>query len=206
MNERGNGQMEEDVATLVQRAQQDPEAFGVLYDRYVDRIFRYLLGRTGNVQVAEDLTAETFLAALKSLWRFRWTGKPFSAWLYRIALAKIGDYYRQQRRWHPVALEMVAEFPDPRPRLGLTEDYAVLQAALQALTPPQREAMVLFYFEDCSLGEIAWIMRRPKNTIKSHLRRGLERLRQRITPDRYGSTQPPQPRGALAPRGAAPRS
>jgi len=192
----------DDEAALVSRAKHDPHAFGVLYDRYVDRIYRYLLSRTGNVQVAEDLTAETFLAALKSLWRFRWTGKPFIAWLYRIALAQIGEFYRQQRRVPTVALELAAELPGLKetPEL-LTDDYGVLHQTLEQLPRPQYEAIVLKYFEDLPIAEIAWVMRLPSNTIKSHLRRGLLRLRELIDSP-YAANQPAKPRGAFAPRGA----
>ncbi len=187
-------------ADLVHRAQRDPEAFGVLYDRYVDRIYRYLLGRTGHVQTAEDLTAETFLAALKGLWRYRWTGKPFAAWLYRIAGAKIGDHYRGERV-RTVELELAAARPSPPPEFPA--DYATLHAALAELNPPQREALALRYFEDLSLADIAWVMRLPVNTVKSHLRRGLERLHRLLDSETYAATAEPKTRSAFAPRGAA---
>ena len=71
---------------LVKRAKKDPEAFGLIYDKYYQPIFGYILRRTANVALAEDLTAQTFLKALKSLWRFRWQNVPISAWLYSCLL------------------------------------------------------------------------------------------------------------------------
>jgi RNA polymerase sigma-70 factor (ECF subfamily) len=70
---------------LVERAKSNREAFGELYDQYYSRIFGYVLKRTANIEVAEDVTSEVFFKALKNLRQFRWRGVPFSSWLYRIA-------------------------------------------------------------------------------------------------------------------------
>lgn len=192
-----------DEAALVERAKKDPEAYGILYDQHVDRIYRYLLGRTGNVHIAEDLTAETFLAALKSLWRYRWTGKPFAAWLYRIALAQVGEHYRRQNRTPTIAMELAEELPDVRPPEAndmLTAEYLALHQALRWLSPQQHEAIVLRYFEDLPIAEIAWITEQPKNTVKSHLRRGLQHLHNLLASYSYDAGQPrtiPAPRPAV---------
>jgi RNA polymerase sigma factor (sigma-70 family) len=77
--------MPENEAALIRRAKEDPEAFGVLYERYVDKIYNYIYYRTGNVHDAEDLTSRVFFRALRNLERYEDQGVPFSAWLYRIA-------------------------------------------------------------------------------------------------------------------------
>src|SRR3989338_4374325 len=190
----------ESEAVIVERAKIDPETFGVLYDQNFDRIYRYLQGRTGSREIAEDLTAETFLIALKNLWRFRWTGRPFSAWLYRIALAQVGNFYRRQRKEKTIGLELAEELPDLKAARTPTfnDDYAPIHRALEQLSPPQREAIVLRYFEELSNQEIARTMEIPENTVKSHLHRGLDHLRHIFATNPYGSEQP-QCRGAAAP-------
>ncbi len=75
--------MDED-AGLVTQSQVDPKAFGRLYDRYVKRVYRYLLSQTGDSAAAEDITAQTFLAALEALPRYRHRGR-FAAWVFAIA-------------------------------------------------------------------------------------------------------------------------
>ena len=72
-------------ALLVEQARRDPAAFGVLYERYVDRIYAYIYHRVGNMQEAEDLTARTFYRALDNLESYEDRGAPFAAWLFRIA-------------------------------------------------------------------------------------------------------------------------
>ena len=76
---------ESDSVLIAKAKDGDPEAFGVLYERYVSKIYRYIYYRTGNRNDAEDLTAKTFHRALKSISRYVDRGAPFTAWLYRIA-------------------------------------------------------------------------------------------------------------------------
>ena len=86
------------IRALVELAQGgDTEAFGQLYDRYVTGVFRYVYFRVGSTQLAEDLTAETFLRALRSLHTFQWKGKDFSAWLTTIARNLINDHFKSRR-------------------------------------------------------------------------------------------------------------
>lgn len=189
---------------LVHAAQGNPETFGILYDQHVDRIFRYLLARTGNVPLAEDLTAETFLAALRGLWRYRWTGKPFSAWLYRIARSRLGEHQRQQHKFPTVALELAEELPDLRTadHMAVASGDKFLAAALEELREGERDVVVLRYFEDLPLGEIAWILKLPVNTVKSHLHRSLLRMRQYLKEQTNEPAITGKLRGSLAPRGA----
>ena len=83
----------EEVA-LINAAKTDPDAFGVLYERYVDRIYNYNYFRVASSSDAEDLTAKVFFKALHSIGGYRHMGLPFSAWLYRIALKLVAYYHR----------------------------------------------------------------------------------------------------------------
>ncbi len=74
-----------DEGALIAAAQNDPSAFGPLYERYVNQIYRYAYRRVGNHAEAEDVTSQTFQQALAALPGYEWRGVPFGAWLYRIA-------------------------------------------------------------------------------------------------------------------------
>ena len=87
---------EEDEAALVARARTDPDAFGQLYESYVDRVYSYIYHRVGNVQDAEDLTARTFHRALEKFDSYEDRGLPFSAWLFRIARNRCHDHHRSR--------------------------------------------------------------------------------------------------------------
>src|SRR6516225_7441542 len=87
----------EDENVLVERAKRDPDAFGELYDRYLPHIYRLVYSRVHNQAVAEDVTSEVFMKALKSIGRYQDVGKPFSAWLYQIAVWSVADRFRAAR-------------------------------------------------------------------------------------------------------------
>ena len=75
----------EEEKELLRKAQRSPEVFGQIYDEYYYQIFGYIFKRVAVLEIAQDITSETFLKAFKNLWGFRWQNVPFSAWLYRIA-------------------------------------------------------------------------------------------------------------------------
>ncbi len=83
-----------DELALVRRTRTDAQAFGALYDRYVQRVYRYCYYRTSNTHEAEDLTAQIFLAALEGIPRYRQDGH-FAAWLFSIARNKVAAYHRR---------------------------------------------------------------------------------------------------------------
>src|SRR5579859_5929914 len=87
------------VVALVNRVvgTRDPNAFGELYDHFVERVYRYLYFRTGSHPEAEDLTEQVFLKAWEAIGRYRWQGRPFVAWLYRLAHNSHIDHVRTHR-------------------------------------------------------------------------------------------------------------
>ena len=81
----------EEERELIKRAKTDPEAFGELYEYYVERIYNYIYFRTGNVHDAEDLTGRVFFKALEAIGSYRDMGFPFSAWLFRIVHNQVAN-------------------------------------------------------------------------------------------------------------------
>src|ERR1700729_223231 len=82
---------------LVERAKQDADAFGELYDHYFGQIYRFVYSRLRNQEAAEDVTSEVFFKALRAIGRYRSTGPPFSAWLYQISTNAITDHHRSKK-------------------------------------------------------------------------------------------------------------
>jgi len=105
MGDRGDDMHEESDSALIARTQEDTEAFGLLYERYVGRIYNYIYYRTGNHQDAEDLAARTFYQALRHISRYVDRGAPFSAYLYRIAHNAVANWHRDRSRRQIVSLD-----------------------------------------------------------------------------------------------------
>ena len=96
--------------------QGDSEAFGILYERYVGRIYSYVYYRTGNHHDAEDLTARVFFRAIRSIHTYQDRGLPISAWLYRIAHNLVANWHRDKSRRPEILLdEGVAQYQPGTP-------------------------------------------------------------------------------------------
>ena len=159
------------MRALVELAQGgDTEAFGQLYDRYVTGVFRYVYFRVGNSQLAEDLTAETFLRALRSLHTFQWKGKDFAAWLTTIARNLINDHFKSRR----VRSEFSTDaFPDRADvRRGPDEDVLALLSnealmrAVASLPDDQRDCVLMRFVQELSIAETAQVLDRSEGAIK----------------------------------------
>ena len=184
------GEFEEN---LVKRAKKDPEAFGLIYDKYYQPIFGYILRRTANVALAEDLTAQTFLKALKSLWRFRWQNVPISAWLYRIATNEVNSYYRKKKSFKNVSLEkaknlksnvnLLEEVQKAEEELQKEKEFLLLHQKIAKLKPKYQTVITLRFFEKKKISEIAQILGKPEGTIKAQIHRALEQLRKLLEED-----------------------
>jgi RNA polymerase sigma-70 factor (ECF subfamily) len=204
--------MEQEV-TLINNAKTDPEAFGRLYDAYYQPVFGFLLSRTYNVEVAKDLASETFFQALKNIPRYESRGKPFKSWLFAIAMAQIGNFYRSRRRWLSVAIEDAPELvaaEDYQPDVAmLAEEDAEdlrqrveqLRVLMKQLNQKQQNILTMRFFSKLSVPEIASAMRMKEGTVKSHIHRALKKLhvlmtKQSVVED-YDRAPAQQPRTAL---------
>jgi RNA polymerase sigma-70 factor (ECF subfamily) len=171
---------------LIEKAKKDPEAFSELYEKYYSQIFGYILKRVADLEIAQDVTSETFLKALKNLWQFRWKNIPFSAWLYRIANNEIVNYFRK-RKGGLAPLEKIAEpasadnleaeFIKAQEELEKHQDFLRAQEKISELDIKYQEVVVLRFFEKKQIKEIAEILGKKEGTIKSLLHRGIEKLK-----------------------------
>jgi RNA polymerase sigma-70 factor (ECF subfamily) len=175
-------------AALVAQAKKDRVAFGLLYERYVDQVYNYIYYRVGNHQDAEDLTARTFLRALRHVDNYEERGVPMSAWFYRIAHNLVANWHRDQKR-HPLApLEAapVSHSPDQPETAAVTRERREgLLSAVRRLPADRQQLLVLKFVERMSNAEIGAAMERTEGAIKSLYHRTLVALRQDLTdPDK----------------------
>lgn len=168
---------------LVARAQQhDEEAFAQLYERYFEKIYRYISLKIGDRYEAEDMTQQVFLKALKSISSFKWKNVPFSAWLYRIAHNQIVDYLRRNTRRPTAPLEeamLHSEEPGggPQARLEAICDIERLIAATKKLTPAQREVIALRFSSELPIAEVSRIMGKSEGAVKALQHSAIQALR-----------------------------
>lgn len=170
-----------DDQALGRAAQGDQEAFGILYERYVGRIYNYIYYRTGNQHEAEDLTARVFFRALKHVENYRDRGLPLSAWLYRIAHNLIANWHRDNSRRREVPLDeilLIRQSGDhPESVLIENEEKENLLRIIRSLPPERQQLIILKFVERLSNYEIGQIMGRSEGAIKSLYHRTLTALR-----------------------------
>jgi len=171
----------DDVALLVQAAQEDPAAVGALYDRYVDRVYWYVRARTTEEDTL-DLTQQIFLQMITALPRYRAHTAPFGAWLFSIARHVIADFYRRRRStiaWDsvPPALHPVVPL-DIDAILLQREDADRLRALLGALDADMRELLALRYAAGLTAAEIAAVIGKSEAATKKRLARTIQRLKE----------------------------
>jgi len=172
----------EDEAALARLAATDANAFAELYRRNLTRVYRYHMAHTGNTKDAEDLTSQTFTAALEGIRSYRGSGT-FAAWLMGIAARKRFMYFRGMK--HEVPLEAADEYPNP----GLPTDKAAIQRlqtqsiarALKQLSPERCEAIILIYFGGLNYDEAGRVMNKNEAAVKMLVSRGLQALRERTS-------------------------
>jgi RNA polymerase sigma-70 factor (ECF subfamily) len=171
-----------DEEDLARKAITDADAFAELYRQHVTRVYRYHMAHLGNVKDAEDLTSQTFMAAMEGIRLFRGDGS-FAAWIMGIASKKRLMHYRGNR--HEVPLEAAEHYPSP----NLPTDKAAMQRmrlesiahALRQISSERSEAIVLTYFGGLSYIEAARVMKKNEASVKMLVSRGLQDLRERTS-------------------------
>jgi RNA polymerase sigma-70 factor (ECF subfamily) len=179
----------ENIAIAQGLKRQDPELLDQLIDLYQHRLLRYLLFLTGKREVAEDLFQETWMRVL--LRGAQYNGKArFDTWLFTIARNLVIDLSRKRimaslDEMHEGGdderpFEIAGDWPSPLEQFQSREDCAEVSEVLLKLEPTYREVLVLRFYEELSLEEIAGVTRAPLSTVKSRLYRGLAALKPRV--------------------------
>ena len=166
---------------LAIRARNDRDAFGILYERHVRRIYNYVYYRTGTVADAEDLTARVFFQAMNNLHRYQVQGVPFSAWLFRIAHNLVANWHRDTGRHRATPIDGLSEVPadsiGPDDSAEAAEERHELREAVRRLQPDRQQLLILKFVEQLSNEEIATVMGRTEGAVKALLHRTVKSLR-----------------------------
>lgn len=173
-----------DERRQVEAAQSDPACFAGLYDNYFELVYAYVARRAFSRDAVEDLTAEVFRKALANLPRFRWTGAPFAAWLFRIASNMIADRAKRLAKEGRVPLDQNLPAPGGeglQSSLEEVERQALLFRLVAELAEDQRRVLAMRFGEEKSISEIANELGRSEGAVKQLQFRALENLRAKVT-------------------------
>ena len=168
-----------DERLLERAADGETTAFQILYERYRDPIFRFAYRLLGSVEAAEDVAHDCFLSLIKDPGRFDPGRASLRTYLYAAARNLAAKRYNSFAR--EMGIEQLSQEPvdrhEPMAEVLGNELSEVVQRAIAELPPLQREALVLFEYEELSLAEIATIVGADANTVKARLFRAREKLR-----------------------------
>ncbi len=168
---------------LLERAlKNDSAALGSIYDLYSDRIYRYVYHRIGNAEVAEDITAQTFLKMLEAIQTGKGWRTSFRSWLYRIAHNLVVDHYRHASKVMQVSLDKAPNLPQRGDSLMDTVekklDMEAVEIALHSLTEEQAQVIVLRFMEGYNIAEVSEIMEKTEGAVKALQYRAVRALQQ----------------------------
>ena len=181
MHQEGHAEAKADDAQLIQRAiSRDPDAFGRLYDMYIDRVYRHLYYRVGSVADAEDLTQQVFLKAWQAIDRYKKTASPFVAWLITISHNLVVDFYRTKKDKTSLDAEVVADDSASGPEQVTEARFAQrhLRRAILKLHGKQQQVVLLRFIEGFGYEEIASLPGKSQGAIRVIQHRALAKLRQ----------------------------
>ncbi|HEX8990103.1 MAG TPA: sigma-70 family RNA polymerase sigma factor [Anaerolineales bacterium] len=177
-NDFSNGETDRQTELVWLAKTGDAEAFGHLYEMYLDRIYRYIYFRVTDEETTEDLISQVFTKAWENLDRYQPSGRPFIAWLYTIAHNTVIDHYRTRRE--TVALEntvsLASDAPSPHEQVELHFEADNLRAALQTLTQEQQQVVVLKFLGGMTTDEIAGQLCKSPGAVRALQMRALQAL------------------------------
>lgn len=175
----GHGDRGPSEEALIKQAQaKSPEAWSLIYERYFTRIYTYVYYRLRNRELAEDLASQVFVEALSGIGRYRYTGRPLLAWLYRIAHNITVDHIRRASR-DPARQALPEEIHGGDSTEALAEKTDIFQA-LERLRPEQQQVVILRFMEGLTSNEVASVMRKSEAAVKALQVRALQALRREL--------------------------
>lgn len=166
----------------------EASAFGLLYDKYHERIYRFVYLKVSHREEAEDLTHQVFLKAWQNIENYKHKGFPFSSWLYQIARNHIIDHYRTRKPL--ISIERIEEVEivpfENEKDIDDKNTLAKIQKAITLLPQEQQDIIIMRFVEELSPKEIARALEKPESTVRVLQHRAIKNLKKIIT--RHQST------------------
>lgn len=167
---------------VLERSKKDPKVFGVIYEKYFDRIFNFIYRQTDDEELTADLCSQTFLIALNNVGKYEFRGVPVSAWFYKIASNEVNKHYRKHKNNKIFSIEesLIKTLID-RGDEEYTEELVLrLVDFMKDLPTDMLEVVQLRFFEDKDFKEIAFILDITESGAKMRTYRALDRLRKKF--------------------------
>lgn len=164
---------------ILEQSGKNPKAFGVLYERYFDKIFNFIYRQTDDEDLTADLCSQTFLNALNNASRFEFRGVPIAAWFYRIASNEVNRHYRKIKKEKVFSIEetLIKELIEISNDEWSEEHILKLMEFMKQLPTDMLEVLQLRFFEDKDFKEIAFILSITESGAKMRTYRALDKLR-----------------------------
>jgi RNA polymerase sigma-70 factor (ECF subfamily) len=171
--------MVDDEMTLLARARAlDDEALAEIHDRYYEPIFRYIVFRVSNQQVAEDLTSEVFVRLLSALRDHTAPQNTIRGWLYGVAFRVVNDFHRKQYRREEVQLNdgIASDVSEPLETVAKRLSWREVRAAMSGLTESQREVIALRFGQEMPIRDVAQLLGKTEGAVKQLQARAIASL------------------------------
>ena len=173
---------EKEIKKLVKRAKSgEADCFGLIYDYYLTRVYRFVFLKVTNKEEAEDITQQVFMKASEALPRFENERSPFVGWLFRIARNTVIDFYRTKKNNlsldEGIGVDDVLE-NSPEDIIFQNQEKAQVLKALEHLTEEQREVVTLRFVEDFSYKEISTITNKNQAALRIMQHRAIKKLKE----------------------------
>ena len=158
--------------------------FSKLYDKYIEKIYRFVFIKVGSQEITEDLCSEVFVRTWNAYRNGQKIENP-QAFLYKTARNLVVDYYRKKGRAKVISADIYPEINDPKVDLEkdavLKSDFDMARKALANLKPKYQEVIIWRYIDEFSVREIAEILNKPKGAVRVTLHRALKTLRNELS-------------------------
>lgn len=164
---------------LIQAAQKEPRRFGVLYEKYYRQIFVFIYKRVDDEEQTADICSQVFLKAMTNLPKYKFRGVPFSAWLYRIAVNEVNQFFRKAQNQRAISMERanIGDIMEEVEETDTEDNIKHMLKAMQFLSPDDVQMIELRYFEKLPFRQVAEIYNITENNAKVRMYRILGRLK-----------------------------
>ena len=160
------------------------EQFSLIYDQYIEKIYRFVYLKVNAQETAEDLTSKVFLKGWEAYQKDQKINNP-GAFLYQIARNMVVDHYRNKGRVRAVSMDQLPEIVDPKDniheRAVQNADMALIKSAILKLKQDHQDVLIMHYLEDMPTEQIAQFLDRPVGTVRVMIHRGLEALKNELS-------------------------